>query len=758
MQAVLIEDHEAQEEQVVRVAQAARALTIPAAEIQLALSGNIDALENILFTNRELDQATCQFIHDQATFVAAGTEKSAIKAHLLGNQGRISIQSYQCALTLLGHIKMQATLGAENGYNPAAGFACLEKAAKADSPWGLYLVGSCYRTGQGCAIDRFKSQGYYIRALRRLPGKQRIENELLTLLSNGGNLQPFRDYLEHMVFSQNPAQLKELHGKAMRKHFVCLTASADDPMLSEELKFNYCSALCPLESIVEYEQGEEFIFSWGMLYAELANRSLARQDKKKYEEARSLATQCFERLNKMNPQHNHVPVLRNKLRSISYSAIEHMTDFNDPQKGAAGLRALLGIATDPAGLFLLAKLVMRYDTDDIFINRNDKFRFILHCLGQIDIQDRDHCEGYERLLRETIANLHLQPNAVPSEDTLIVKFDTIASVIAGCPMRFPSNNGRLRYIQGMDAAMVMDSKTVVDGTEVSIDSTPNREKLVAHFGTSDVRSVESLLCDSYSDNVGELDIAYLLSLLSAKFKARIEKAAISPEEVEIGHGNHGLTIAQEKERQQRELQTAQTPHALALRAIEKAVPDYEAAKKKHDYRLMAWLKSTNDAKRCDSANQFFKACKLLNNEDDLMEAIVRQITQEQGRFESDSLKTFLLRYLAEAFNLGNIKDLEIDPALSPYLVEAFKNGNIHELKPNTALFSGIFCNMIRPSNLMRPIVSEMGGMALDFAPAQGQPVADPLLVKAATSLVVKDDEGLGADVNDNNSVNNGIKL
>lgn len=658
-------------------------LVIPKAEIRIALSGDLVALENILL-NSQFNAATCLYIYTEAAHAVSGYKAAAVKLLSRGQFNNEAVRFYHSSLTLLGQMKMNPLLGSDNGYDQKAGLACIEEAAKAGNPWAQYLAANCYRVGTACAIDKEKAQRYYLRAVRILHDKQRIQDECVQLIANGRALQPFRHYLEHMVFAQNPAGLAGLHvgNSALLKEFVCITYSNESSIYTEDLKLTYATALCPLVD-VDAENNGSFLFAWGMMNAELADRKLIRKEMIEFETAYQFARNCLERMTQINSQPNQVAILGKKLLRVSYNIIEQTTDFTHPKKGALGLIELQKIASDAVGLFLFAKLLLQYNTDDIFMNRKDKFRIILHYLSKIEVQDRNQCEGYNDFLLMTIAQLigvQTSNCATVLMDILIVKFDAIASVILGHPVLFPIQDGRILYTPAMETKLV--------------ELEANHAKLVARFTTANLKSFEYFMYKSYCDHKAELDVVFLINKLKTKLRAQLELAAAPSDDLEIILGDHQLVRAREFGRQQRELKTAQTPCALALRAIEKAVPDYEGAKKTHDYQLMAWIKSKNDAKRSDDAKQFFNACKLLYNEVDLMSTIVKHITEEQGRFNPESFKTFLLRNLAEALNFGNIRLLDTDPAqFSLYFCDTLRQLYIAPLADAPAETDGL--NLLR---------------------------------------------------------------
>jgi len=687
-------------------------LTINKGQIRSALLGDLLNLEEIIL-NTQLNAATCLVIHNEANHVMSGHQKSAVRLLKQGLFNHDQVLSYHCSLTLLGMMKLNPLLGADNGYDLKEGLACIENAAKIGNPWAMYLAATCYRLETGCDLDAEKAVKYYLRAIRILQDKQRIQNECVQLIAGGRDPQPFRLYLEHMVFAQNPARLVEYFGdnKPLLKEFVAITYSNEDPLFTEELKSTYATVLCPL-TVVATENDSAFLFAWGMMNAELADRKLFRHEMNEFDTACQLATQCLERITRLNALPKLVTRLQNKLLRVSYHRIERTTDFTHPRKGAVGLLALQDVASDSVGFFLFAKLLLQYNTDDIFMNRKDKYRLILHYLSQVEIQDRDQCEGYFELLAVVIAHLiGIKPNegATLLAETLMAKFDDIASVIMGYPVHFPVQDDKILYTPSLEMQWL--------GLEA------NQAKLVAHFRTANLKSFEYILYSSYCDAKAELDIVFLMKKLLAKLRSQLELAAAPSAELEIILGEHQLTRARAAERQQRELKTAQIPRALALRAIEKSAHEYEAAKKQHDYALMAWLKSWNDAKRCEDAHEFFKACQSSSDDVSLMTAIVKHIKEEQGRLNPTSFKFFLIRNLSEALNFGNIRSLDTD----------------------AAQFSLYFCETLTHFYIAPSVGAQAEMNILDFSPAPSSSNPVPASLRVEVVAVGADPLPLDAE-------------
>ncbi len=609
-------------------------MTIERATIQSASVGNINLLENIILTS-QLNQATCVFIHEHAKQIAEHNAKQAQRLLAQGYHGTSVIESYHSSLTLLGFVKTKALLEKENGFDQTAGLTCLEQAAQAGNPWAMYLAGNCYRDGVGCEVDKPKAQNYYLCAYRRLQTKKVVEDALVNALSGGGAKYYVQAYLEHMLCSQNPSRLASDYADNTNqlKRFVIFTVMSDDPFFTPELKYQCCVQLFHQPFNLEKEQSVDFVLAWGILYAQEAQRMLPQKEMDKYEMALHNSKLCLKQLNKLGAGDDIIKRLETLIHRTTYKEVELCTDFKNPRQAAASVIRLLAHVKDPVGAFSLAKAIGEINTDDIFINRVNKFRVMLVLLSQVELEDRNQCEGYDEILAKVAR--HLLPG---KEGFLFVKFDLLASVIMGRHVSLDAMVGKIGYQPMLEYDLFKDPQI--------------EEKLHSHFGTVNVKSFQGLFLESYEDCVNELDLEYLKNHLMVKFISHMELAASPSSEQEIDHGDHGAIKFQGVDKKQDQL-------GLIKIAIKKAVTDFGGVNK-HNNAVAVYLFSDNKSKRNAAANHFLAESDLCFTLYDLSNTVVKHLKEAKGRFDPLSFKTILLRYLSEALNLGNIKEIDVD--------------------------------------------------------------------------------------------------
>lgn len=618
-------------------------LPIRRSEFESALSGNMEALVHLVTLPAEgFNQATAAFLLAQANLLIAADPKN------------------HCALTIKGFAISLAILGAEAGYNPKAALTCLEKAASMGNPWALYLAGNIYRLGAGSETNFVKAAKCYRRALQILGDNELVKGVFIDMSTTHNQRQGnYESYYEYCLYLDDVTNLLP-YGSNTLKKIVSLLYYDQDPALTLDKKLDYAARLSALKSEnIPKEKDKDFLFTWGMLYAQAAKQALVSQEIDQLEEKINLANDCLDRLKYLKGDKSRILGLEDVILMMVADIEQQNTDLDDPVAVVKAVNALLAVKIDTKKFFLLADFLMRLNTEEIFFNHKDKYRLIISLLSKVDIAERVSCHGFDIILGQSICNLNninvtngsnYQPVGV------CVRFETAAELIGG-----PGCAKLIAYTPDVEDALLRQEKSQAALTE--------------HFGAAQISTFDRILYNSYEDSFEGLDLQFLEGHLLAQFQRGIEaaektaealQAAINasksktffPDDIKINHGNHGIIRKRLMARDNPVEAAAQHKRDLMIEALDRAITELEATMKVSAalYSQFAYYPH-----HLRVAKKLLEDCKLTSMLGGVQSLVVKYLTEDDGKLHKYAFKMFFLRQLAQALNMGNIKTLETNP-------------------------------------------------------------------------------------------------
>jgi len=595
-------------------------ITIRTVDLKQALASNLKALERIVTSNpKDFNTHTCEFILEQATLTA--------KYH----------PDNHCAITLQGF--STAKLGQQ--HSDAEALALLIQAAAMNNPWALFGAAMLYDTARGCKANPSMAAKFYRKALALSNNNEVIQQrfqKLLDKLDNNDNSYAEVRY-HYYIHMENIEQLKANKHSGDCIYFLYCDPA---PKLTTELKYQYAKQILQLKKIdIAKTTNHKYLFAWGMLFAIKGEHKLSKYATDKAEKYLNLANACLEQLEQIDHCRINYLLLREKILIILARHKQLSVNLDDAEQMAATVTELLAFTITPECYYLLADLIMRFNTQDIFINHKDKYRLIISLLSKVPAIDHQHCPLYDMLLTQAIANLNGSYSKLTlntQNDILYLNFARLTDLICG-----PGSGMMVQYNPQIERQLL----TRDDSSEL----------LLAEFNTDNVMTFEQLIYKSYAPSEKGFDVAFCCNRLLEQFVNFIQQQLTPSEEdeIKIDHGLCGIIRKREIAIQDPVAGQSQHVREMLKTAIERAINTF---KTQHNHNGFFSIASIQCLK---TANQLLTNCTNQSNIQEILGHIATFLLTDIGQFDNRAFKYHLLYNIANALNLGTLKQLKRNP-------------------------------------------------------------------------------------------------
>lgn len=596
-----------------------------------AFTGQIEALERILNTPvAEINQATAQFLINEAT------------RHL-----NINPKNHN-AITLMGFAK--SILKPENANAPdhEAALGCYLQAAEMGNTAAMCCAAHCYAKAQGTAQDTLTAARYFRRALVAQPDNEAIKTAFTTMIRRY-YCPPATLYEYYIALKMN---IDDKSLTTVRKQYSQYLESLykdEDPLLTKAIKVQYASIICPhlQDSSILVNAANQTIFIMGMFTCweiDICDPSKEEFITKKLQ----TIIGYHETLTANEPQNTNVSalILRDSFELIQAKRLIADLDILNPQAVLEVVELLLSIETCSEPYYLLADLIMKLETDRIFLNHKDKYRLILGLLSKVHENIREQCINFDILLKQSIASLiSIQTTYISNDtpdETVYLSFRNLLKLLPDY------NNLAIPYSPRLEYELLQSKKA--------------QEQIQKQYGDRPIVTFESLLFKSYADCNEQLNLTYLHNRLLSIFKKRIipPTPAVVEQKTEeealvIDSGNAGLGRKRGLMFKNLTVATEVHIHDLAFKVIEYALADFNIPANRAGLYLASFTL------QYQAAIKLLNTCKANYNYKEIISAIVDHLESRHRKLTQGTFKYALLQRLVEALNLGNIEKCDKEP-------------------------------------------------------------------------------------------------
>ncbi len=534
------------------------------------------------------------------------------------------------AFTLLGYAKSHECLAGHQEYDIQGAKECFEKAAMLGNPRAMYCLAHRHIAGSGVEKDLIMAAKYSQDALKILSGNSALRQVITGIMANKNCPADVLSSCK-MALLNDDIEIQKPEWKPITE--ITMPQTEWNVILSVGERQNLLRLISPRSASGLSEiKNTDFLNELYIFYSSQADAS-DESDDQAFESNLHLAKKCLQLLGKSKLLHDSIALIeiRRELQNVQ---------LDDLQNVAKLVNQLLCITNDNEVYYLLAELLMKLDTETIFINHKDKFRLIISLLSKVDDHTRVKCLDYDLILLQTLESLYSIQASFRinfTNTTKYIPFQQIVRVVYG-----PDYNNNVPYSPNFENSLL------------HIEA--NEQKLLEHFGTTEIESFEKQIYKSYADFFEQLNIEYLQQRLLSVFKERIVPKKTNPDELTIDHGNYG--IARKRNLIETNINSARVVrlHTLAMKAIELALIEFKAPRK-----IVLLHNKTYRNKQIVVANKLLDKCKGQGDFKNILMEIVTFLQSNAGDFGKYSFKLPLLRYLCEALNIGNIETLDTKP-------------------------------------------------------------------------------------------------
>ncbi len=597
-------------------------VTIRRLDLQPILTGHLDALEQFILRPIEtFNQATAAFILEHTALALLADPKN------------------HCALTLDGFIRLIAKPANANKADLPAALRCFEQAANMGNPFALVCAADCYANAKGTEQNLIKAAKYYRRALQILGDHAKTKTDFDQMIKRFEC--PVEAYYQHHITTK---QISKMSLFPNYWEYLCLLYYDQDPALTKELKVQYAKIICPLREDDVFKPSryskspiaENFLVC-GMIACWEAD-ACPIEDVDMITTKLKFAVACVEQLEALGEQAVNQLILTDTIELTQARWMLATIDIDDPQNIFDIVEKLISIKTLDESSYLLAELLMRLNTQNIFVNHKDKYRLIIGLLSKVDEATKARHPEFNVLFKNAIASLQSIQTAADfskPDDTIYLSFKQLINAVPGL-----RDNSKLLYSPRLEYELTNAEKA--------------RQLIVEKFGDYPIVTFEQLIYKSYNDCYEQLNLTYLHERLLKQFQSRVlpKKAAIA--EFVIDSGNAGL--GRKRLIAFIDINQANTMHLrdLALKAVELAVAEFNITVNSIGFYAVAFKLQYRAAK------QLQQQCIDQSDYKEILKLIVTYLTG-RGGLDKGWFKFALLQQLTEALNLGNIERLESEP-------------------------------------------------------------------------------------------------
>lgn len=589
-------------------------------DLQTILTGHLAELEQFLLKPSEIfNQATTTFILEQTSIALLANPKN------------------HCAMTLAGFAKLFAKPAGSNTPDLAAALRYFEQAAELGNPHAIACAADCYANAKGTEQNLIKAAQYYRKALKMLGNHAKTKADF-DLMVRRFQCPPEAWY--HYNIANNT--IDRLWAPNTWKN-LCFLYFDQDPTLTRELKLQYKKLIWANREIDVFSRSSELYTVEGLLvcgmFACWEAEACHIDDNETICMKLQFAVQCVEHLEKLEEFAVNQLILTDTIELVQARWMLATLDLDEPQNVFDIVEKLVSIKTLGESHYLLADLLMRLNTENIFLNHKDKYRLIIGLLSRVDEETKLRAPAFALLLKNAIASLQSIQTAADfstPDDTVYLSFKQVVQAVPGLP-----DHSKLLYSPRLEYELTQSEKA--------------QKHITDTFGKCPIVTFEQLIYKSYTDCYEQLNLNYLHERLLKQLQSRILPKKPAVEELVIQSGNAGLGRKRQIAFTNIRVAIDMRLRDLVLKAIELALVEFNTAVNGTGFYALAFKQHYKAAK------QLQEKCIEQSDFKEILKMIVTFLTRGPGGLDKGWFKLALLQQLTQALNLGNIERLDNEP-------------------------------------------------------------------------------------------------